>query len=166
MKTKNIIPLVILTCATLASAYYLIYVKNKAESISCESTLYYKIFVPKPGMISDQHIIMNLKGNNSRDDGKGRISLTAKYHTGNDTYYVRRDIIISYQVDNNGLYFFKTLYINKYARDTIPENIEKQLLPDIFSKLNSLTGYTIRPAGKQGYLIYITDTPILFCNRL
>ncbi|ERK09294.1 hypothetical protein L581_0533 [Serratia fonticola AU-AP2C] len=64
------------------------------------------------------------------------------------------------------MYFFKTLYINKYARDTIPENIEKRLVPDVYSKVNSLSSYAIRPAGKQGYFIYDPDIPILYCNRL
>lgn len=166
MKTKSIISLVMLTCAILAIAYYFFYSENKTESISCESKLYLKFDVPKPGLVANYNISIDLKGDSSKDDGRGKFSVTANYYDGQKTYYIRRDIIVSYQVDDNGLYFFKTLYINKYARDTIPENIEKRLVPDVYSKVNSLSSYAIRPAGKQGYFIYDPDIPILYCNRL
>ncbi len=164
MKTKVIIPLVIY--AIPAVLYYFFYSENKTESISCESKFYYKYHVPKPEVVANYNIIINLKGDSNRDDGRGKVSLTANFYDGKDTYYIRRDIIVSYQVDDKGLYFFKTLYINKYARDTIPENIEKRLVPDVFAKINTLSGYTIRPAGKQGYFIYETDIPVFYCNRL
>lgn len=166
MKTKFIIPLVILTSAILAAAYYLFYLENKTETISCETKLYYKFYKPNPEVVANYNIIINLKGDSDKDDGRGKFSITANFNDGKNTYFIRRDIIVSYQVDDNGLYFFKTLYINKYARDTIPENIEKRIVPDVFSKINSLSGYTIRPAGKQGYFIYETDIPVFYCNRL
>jgi hypothetical protein len=166
MKTKIIIPSLLLTCAVLMTAYYFFQSKNKTETLSCETNIYYKFYKPKPEVVANYNIIINLKGNSHREDGRGNISLTANYYDGENTYYIRRDVITSYQVDNNGLYFFKTLYINKYARDTIPENVEKRLVPDIFSKVNSLASYTIRPQGKQGYVIYETDIPLLYCNRL
>lgn len=166
MKTKVIIPLVILICAILAVTYYFFYSANKTKTISCESKLYLKFYVPKPEVVANYNVIINLKGDSDKDDGRGKLSITANFYDGKNTYYIRRDIIVSYQVDNKGLYFFKTLYINKYARDTIPENIEERLVPDVFSKINSLSGYTIRPAGKQGYFIYDPDIPILYCNRL
>lgn len=166
MKTKIIIPLVIPICAMLAVAYYFLYLDNKTETISCESKLYFKFFVPKPEVVANYNIIINLKGDSDKDDGRGKFSITANFYDGMNKYFIRRDVIASYQVDDNGLYFFKTLYINKYARDTIPENVEKRLVPDVFAKINSLSGYTIRPAGKQGYFIYETDIPVFYCNRL
>jgi hypothetical protein len=166
MKTKFIIPSGILICAIMAVAYYFFYSENKTETISCESKLYFKFYLPKPEVVANYNIIINLKGDSDKDDGRGKFSITANFSDGKSTYYIRRDIIVSYQVDDNGLYFFKTLYINKYARDTIPENMEQRLVPDVFAKINSLSGYTIRPAGKQGYVIYETDIPVFYCNRL
>jgi hypothetical protein len=166
MKTKLIIPLVILLCAISVVAYYLFFYENQTETISCETKLYYKFYIPKPEVVANYNIIINLKGDSDKDDGRGKFSITANFYDGKNTYYIRRDIIASYEVDDNGLYFFKTLYINKYARDTIPENIEKRLVPDAFAKINSLSGYTIRPVGKQGYFIYETDIPVFYCNRI
>lgn len=166
MKIKTIIPLVILTSVTLISGYYLLNSENKTKTISCESKLHYKYYVPKPEVVANYNIIINLKGDSDKDDGRGKLSITANLYDGENTYYIRRDIIVSYEVDDKGLYFFKTLYINRYARDTIPKNIEQRLVPDVFSKINSLSSYTIRPAGKQGYVIYEADIPLLYCNRL
>ncbi|VTR33238.1 Uncharacterised protein [Serratia fonticola] len=66
MKTKIIIPLVILICAILAVAYYFLYLDNKTETISCESKLYFKFFVPKPEVVANYNIIINLKGDSDK----------------------------------------------------------------------------------------------------
>ncbi|HHQ6624616.1 TPA: hypothetical protein ACSTL5_001073, partial [Serratia fonticola] len=58
------------------------YSENKTESISCESKLYLKFDVPKPGLVANYNISIDLKGDSSKDDGRGKFSVTANYYDG------------------------------------------------------------------------------------
>lgn len=153
-------------CTIMVMIIYSVNVKNNNSGLSCEAETYYKWFKPVPGKTVNRYVTIHFEEIDSAGEGKGRISFTSNIHYGHKIYYLRRDVIVSYQVGNDELYFFKTLYINKDSRDSIPAEAEKLLVPEILYKVGSLSSYTIRKAGKQGYFFSLTDTPLFFCNRL
>lgn len=153
-------------CTIIVITLYLFNLKDNNSGLSCEADTYYKWFKPEPGKTVNRYITIHLEEIDNAKEGKGRISFTSNIHYANKIYYLRRDIIVSYQVGNDKLFFFKTLYINKDPRDSIPAEMEKQLVPEILYKVGSLSSYTIHKAGKQGYFFSLTDTPLFFCNRL
>lgn len=164
MNNKKLLILLILILTTLV--LFSIILKKENADLLCEADTYYKWYVPEPGKTVYRVMNLHLRQIDNTGKGKGRISFTSKIHYGKATYYLRRDVIVDYQVSSNELYFFKPIYINKDIRDSLPPKVEALLLPEIIYKIGSLSSYTIRKAGKQGYFVFLTDTPLFFCNRL
>lgn len=165
MNNKKITLLPILICIIAAITLYSVILKNSNSGLSCKAETYYKWYLPAPGKTVNRYIAIHLEKINETGEGKGRISFTSNILYGKKTYYLRRDIVVSYQVSNDKLYFFKTLYINKDPRDSISAIMEKQLVPEMLYKIGNLSSFTILKAG-NGYFVYLTDTPLFYCNRL
>lgn len=165
MNNKKTILLPILICTITVILLCSVMLKDSNSGLSCEAETYYKWYIPAPGKTVSRYIAIHLEKINNAGEGKGRISFASNIHYENKTYYLRRDIIVNYQVSNNKLYFFKTLYINKDPRDSISEEMEKQLVPEILYKVGNLSSFTILKMG-NGYIFSLTDTPLFYCNRL
>ncbi|MGL5389475.1 MAG: hypothetical protein ACRDCA_27110 [Serratia sp. (in: enterobacteria)] len=165
MNNKEISLLPILICITALITLCIVMLKDSNSGLSCEAETYYKWHFPAPGKTVNRYIAIHLEKINNAGEGKGRISFTSIIYYEKKTYYLRRDILVNYQVSNDKLYFFKTLYINKDPRDSISEEMEKKLVPEILYKVGNLSSFTILKAG-NGYFFSLTDTPLFYCNRL
>lgn len=166
MKVKSKLFHSALIAATVIILVVWLALPEKSENLFCGSDIRYQnySFASKRGNV--QNITFHLSKTNKAKKGKGRISFTSNIDDNGKKYYLRRDIIVEYQVADSELYFFKTLSINKDVRDNITEHATTQTMANTFYEVDSLSSYTIRSVGQQGYLVYQADTPIFFCNRV
>ncbi|PKC45543.1 hypothetical protein V461_05950 [Pantoea ananatis BRT98] len=99
------------------------------------------------------------------DHGKGVISVSGiSYISGKPESYLNKSISFSY-LQHNDFYTFRSEMIMDSPQMTMSVSEQRKWLPAFFIKTDEKMLLKIRPYGKNAWLFYSANNPLLVCEK-